>query len=241
MLAFALTLSSGGSGGIFAPSLFVGAMLGGFLAQVSHQPSAAFVVVGMAAVFGGAARVPIAAMLMVTEMTGGYHLLVAAGLAVMLSYLVQVTIAGPLKYKTLYEQQVRVRADSPAHYVEQLECAINLLERCQVCMPPTCSHLDLRALLASGIPVDLPDGKRLAIGILKRKSPYIGKLVMESFPLDGHQQLQVVALFRQGHMLLPHSRLMFHNGDRLLVVTTPEAWDRLTEHFTPLVPGPLSK
>jgi CIC family chloride channel protein len=234
MLAFALTLSSGGSGGIFAPSLFVGAMLGGFLAQLSHQPSAAFVVVGMAAVFGGAARVPIAAMLMVTEMTGGYHLLVAAGLAVMLSYVVQVTITGPLKYKSLYEQQVRVRADSPAHYVEQLESAINLLQTYQVSVPSTCSHLDLRALLASGIPVDLPDGKRLAIGILKRKSPYVGKLVMESFPLDGHQQLQVVALFRQGHMLLPHSRLTFHDGDRLLVVTTPEAWDRLSQHFTPL-------
>jgi CIC family chloride channel protein len=234
MLAFALTLSSGGSGGIFAPSLFVGAMLGGFLAQVSHQPSAAFAVVGMAAVFGGAARVPIAAMLMVTEMTGGYHLLVAAGLAVMLSYVVQVTITGPLKYKSLYEQQVRVRADSPAHYVEQLESAMNLLKTWQVCMPPTCSHLDLQALLASGIPVDLPDGKRLAFGILKPKSPYVGKLVLESFPLDGHQQLQVVALFRQGHILLPHSRLMFHGGDRLLVVTTPEAWDRLSEHFTPL-------
>jgi CIC family chloride channel protein len=241
MLAFALTLSSGGSGGIFAPSLFVGAMLGGFLAQLSHQPSAAFVVVGMAAVFGGAARVPIAAMLMVTEMTGGYHLLVAAGLAVMLSYVVQVTITGPLKYKTLYEQQVRVRADSPAHYVEQVECAVNLLERCQVCMPPTCTHLDLQALLASGIPVDLPDGKRLAIGTLKRKSPYVGKLVMESFPLDGDQQLEVVALFRQGHMLLPHSRLMFHNGDRVLVVATPEAWERLSEHFAPVVPGPAGR
>jgi CIC family chloride channel protein len=236
-LAFALTLSSGGSGGIFAPSLFVGAMLGGFLAQLSHQPSAAFVVVGMAAVFAGAARVPIAAMLMVTEMTGGYHLLVAAGLAVMLSYVVQVTITGRLKYKTLYEQQVRVRADSPAHYVEQVECAVNLLERCQVCMPPTCSHLDLQALLASGVPVDLPDGKRLAIGTLKRKSPYVGKLVMESFPLDGDGELEVVALFRQGHMLLPHSRLMFHDGDRLLAVTTPEAWERLSEHFTPSVPG----
>ncbi|MBV8864833.1 MAG: chloride channel protein [Acidobacteriaceae bacterium] len=73
MVAFALTISSGGSGGVFAPTLFGGAMLGGFLAAPCHQPSAAFVVVGMAAVFGAAARVPVAALLMVTEMTGGFH------------------------------------------------------------------------------------------------------------------------------------------------------------------------
>jgi CIC family chloride channel protein len=234
LIAFSLTLSSGGSGGIFAPSLFVGAMLGGFLAQISNQPSAPFVVVGMAAVFGGAARVPIAAMLMVTEMTGGYNLLVAAGLAVMLSYVAQVTLTSPLKYKSLYEQQVPVRADSPAHYVEQLECAINLLQTQQVSVSPSCSHLDLQALLASGVPIDLPDGKQLAIGVLKRKSPYVGKLVMESFPVDGQRDIRVVAVFREGHMLLPHAQLAFREGDRMLAVTTPEAWGRLSEHFTPL-------
>jgi CIC family chloride channel protein len=209
-------------------------MLGGFLARISNQPSAAFVVVGMAAVFGGAARVPIAAMLMVTEMTGGYNLLVAAGLAVMLSYLAQVTLTSPLKYKSLYEQQVPVRADSPAHYVEQLECAINLLQTQQVSVSPSCSHLNLQALLASGIPIDLPDGKQLAIGVLKRKSRYVGKLVMESFPVDGQQEIRVVALFREGHMLLTHAQLTFHEGDRMLVVTTPEAWGRLSKHFVPL-------
>lgn len=232
MIAFGLTLSSGGSGGVFAPSLFVGAMLGGFLAQVSHQPAAPFVVVGMAAVFGGAARVPIAAMLMVTEMTGGYNLLVAAGLAVMLSYVVQVAITAPLKYKSLYEQQVPVRADSPAHYVEQLECAINLLETCQICVPPTCSHLDLRALLASGIPVDLPDGKRLALGALKPKSPYVGRSIQESFPVNGQGGLVVVAVFRQGQTLLPHSDLILQGEDQLLVFSLPEGWSQLEPHLS---------
>ena len=72
--AFALTVSSGGSGGIFAPCLFVGAMLGGFLAKVCGQPSTAFVIVGIVAVFGAAARVSFATALMVAEMTGGYRL-----------------------------------------------------------------------------------------------------------------------------------------------------------------------
>lgn len=109
LIAMALTVASGGSGGVFAPSLFVGGMLGGVLADLLDQNSAAFVVVGMAAVFSGAGRVPIATLFMVTEMTGGYHLLAPAALVVALSYLVQVTLSHPLKYKSLYEAQVTSR------------------------------------------------------------------------------------------------------------------------------------
>ena len=45
IIAFALTVSSGGSGGVFAPTLFVGAMLGGFMSSSLHLPSATFVIV----------------------------------------------------------------------------------------------------------------------------------------------------------------------------------------------------
>ena len=86
MVAMSFTVASGGSGGVFAPSLYIGAMLGGACAAVADLPSASFVVVGMAAVFAGAAHVPFATMMMVTEMTGGYTLLVPAALAVLLSY-----------------------------------------------------------------------------------------------------------------------------------------------------------
>jgi CIC family chloride channel protein len=133
MLAFALTVSSGGSGGVFAPSLFVGAMVGGLMAKLFHQPSAAYVIVGMGAVFGGAARVPIATLLMVTEMTGGYKLLVPAALAVMLSYFVQTILSSPLKYKSLYEAQMASRAESPAHYMENFCIALNLMCKPWVC------------------------------------------------------------------------------------------------------------
>jgi len=54
--------------------------------------------VGMAAVFAGAAHVPIASLMMVTEMTGGYTLLVPAALAVMVSYLVQRRLAHGVKW-----------------------------------------------------------------------------------------------------------------------------------------------
>jgi CIC family chloride channel protein len=234
MLAFSLSVSSGGSGGVFAPSLYVGAMLGGLLANLFEQPAAPFVIVGMAAVFAGAARVPVATMLMVTEMTGGYHLLPAASLAVVLSYLVQAALSAHLKYRSLYEAQVPGRADSPAHHLEHVESAIHLLQTQRISMPQSVSHLDLRALLASGIPVDLPDGKRLALGVLKPQSPYVGTSIQESFPLDDQEDLEIVAVFRQGHTLLPHSGLVLKAADRLLVLTTEEVWKGLESHLAPL-------
>jgi CIC family chloride channel protein len=109
ILTMSFTVSSGGSGGILVPSMFVGGMLGGVFANVFNQPYAAFVIVGMAAVFSGAARVPIATLFMVTEMTGGYHLLAPAALVVTLSYLVQVTMTSSMKYRTMQESQVPSR------------------------------------------------------------------------------------------------------------------------------------
>jgi CIC family chloride channel protein len=76
------TISSGGSGGVFAPSLFIGAMLGGCVGTLSQQLFPAlvpdvtpFVIVGMGAFFAGVANAPIASLMMVCELTGAYELL----------------------------------------------------------------------------------------------------------------------------------------------------------------------
>jgi CIC family chloride channel protein len=127
MIAMSFTIGSGGSGGVFAPTLFIGAMLGGTCAVLVHQPPAPFVIVGMAAVFAGAAHVPIATMMMVTEMTGGYTLLVPAALAVVISYLVQMRLSARAPYRSVYEAQVMSRGDSPAHHERHLEIARRIL------------------------------------------------------------------------------------------------------------------
>lgn len=99
MVATSLTIGIGGSGGVFAPSLFVGGMLGtafGFVAQAAFPGLAlspgAFGLVGMAAVFAAASHAPIAAALIVFELTGEYAvilpLLVAVALATGLSHLI---------------------------------------------------------------------------------------------------------------------------------------------------------
>ncbi|MDE3095658.1 MAG: chloride channel protein [Chloroflexota bacterium] len=115
ILTTSLTIGSGGAGGDFAPVLYVGAMLGGGVWGLLHghvpglPPTAApFVIVGMMALLGGAAKAPLAVMIMVAEMTGEFSMIVPAMLAAGLAYLV----SGDT---TLYEEQRKTRADSPAH------------------------------------------------------------------------------------------------------------------------------
>nr|CBH39720.1 probable voltage gated chloride channel [uncultured archaeon]CBH39880.1 putative voltage-gated chloride channel [uncultured archaeon] len=125
------TIGSGGSGGVFAPSLVIGAMLGGLFGGVSHfffpeiiteTTMSAFVVVGMAAFFAGAAKVPIAAILMISEMAGSYSLLVP----LMLTSVVAYALSGGW---TIYEKQVKTRKESPAH---RREFMVDLLEGIRV-------------------------------------------------------------------------------------------------------------
>jgi CIC family chloride channel protein len=85
--------SSGGSGGIFAPSLFMGAMLGGavgYLDVIVFHHSAdsigAFAVVGMGAVFAGIVRAPMTSVLIIFEMTGGYGLVLPLMIANMTAF-----------------------------------------------------------------------------------------------------------------------------------------------------------
>ena len=220
IVALALTISSGGSGGVFAPGLFVGAMLGGAIAKIFHQPDAAFVIVGMAAVFAGAARVPIATLLMVTEMTGGYQLLVPAALAIIVGYVVQKEFSVKLKYHSLYEGQVEGRSDSPAHQVEHLETAIQLLAKRQVHIPETISHFDLRTLLETGLPLDLPGNRRLVIRPVTKDSVFAGKQALECCPSDNDEEVDLVAVFRDKQIIFPREETYLKAGDRLLLIAS---------------------
>jgi CIC family chloride channel protein len=105
MLATSLTIGSGGSGGVFAPSLFVGSMFGGAFGSIVHSlfptvtaTSGAFALVGMAAVFGGAARAPITSVLILFEMTDDYRLI----LPLMLATVVSTILAEHLDRESIY-------------------------------------------------------------------------------------------------------------------------------------------
>jgi CIC family chloride channel protein len=105
LLATSLTLGSGGSGGIFAPSLFIGAMTGGALGSFVHsmfpfstgQPGA-YALVGMGAVVAGTTRAPITAILILFELTNNYKIILPLMIACILSTLV----SARLKRGTIY-------------------------------------------------------------------------------------------------------------------------------------------
>lgn len=220
-LAFALTVSSGGSGGVFAPCLFVGAMLGGLLGKLFGQPPAAFVIVGIVAVFGAAARVPFATLLMVAEMTGGYQLLVPAAVALTVSCSIQVTLSNRLKYNSLYEAQVPTRADSPAHHVEHVRIALSLLRDKQIPVGAEMAHLSLVDLLESGIPLELPDGGRLDVVEVSGDSSLIGKQATPQCLAETLPQAEIIAVIRAGQVLLADSQHRLAPPDKLLVILRP--------------------
>jgi CIC family chloride channel protein len=234
MAAFALTVGSGGSGGVFAPSLFVGAMLGGAFAIVLHQAPAVFAVVGMAAVFGAAARVPIATMLMVTEMAGGYHLLVPAGLAVMIAYMLQVRLSQPLRYRSLYEGQVPTRRDSPAHYLEHIQVALNLLGRRDLPIADQMGHLDLLRMLRSRVRFDLPGGREITLGRIGDDSPAAKKTLGDLYRELKDTDFEVIAIMRREHVLLPHRETRLEPGDRLVMITSPRSREPVARYIEPV-------
>ena len=111
MLATSLTLGMGFVGGVFAPSLFIGGTLGaafGTLVAPSYAPAAGvFGVIGMGAVFAGAARAPMTAVLLIIEMTGQHALL----LPLMLATVLATFISRFLSRGTLFTEELRRRGE----------------------------------------------------------------------------------------------------------------------------------
>ena len=94
LIAVSLTLGSGGSGGIFAPALFMGAMLGAafaivgdFLFPALALSPGAYALVGMGAVFSASAHAPITAVLILFELTGDYHIILPLMITVVVATL----------------------------------------------------------------------------------------------------------------------------------------------------------
>lgn len=221
-VAMTCTVSSGGSGGVFAPTLFVGAMLGGLTAALFHQPPAPLVIVGMAAVFAGAAHVPIATMMMVTEMTGGYSLLVPSTFAVLLSYLVQVRLLRGERIRGLYEAQVLTRADSPAHHERHLEIALRILRE-KGLGPEESDDRQLLDAVQAGFAPSLPGDRRFFMGRLWDGSGLTGNALGEVRQRLSEQGIFVLAVLRDEHMVAPRLDTVFRATDGVILVVEPGA------------------
>ncbi len=105
LLATSITIGSGGSGGVFAPSLYLGVMTGGFFGMVVHHlfpnvtaSPGAYSIVGMGAVVSATTHGPLAAILILFEMTGSYEII----LPLMFSCIIATIAGGQLMKESIY-------------------------------------------------------------------------------------------------------------------------------------------
>jgi CIC family chloride channel protein len=111
-----LTIGSGGSGGVFGPSMVIGGCGGGALGILLNNvfpagympPPASFVIVGMAGFFAAAAKTPLSTLVMVSELTGNYNLLLPTLWVCTIAFLLS-------DEQSIYSSQVQSRSRSPAH------------------------------------------------------------------------------------------------------------------------------
>jgi CIC family chloride channel protein len=115
VVATSISATSHAPGGMFGPSVVIGGMVGGAFGMAFHEmvpliatePSS-YMLVGMACFVGGVTNAPISTLVMASEMTGSYELLVPTMLAQVITYSLT-------RKSVLYRQQVATRRDSPAH------------------------------------------------------------------------------------------------------------------------------
>ncbi|MCJ7627755.1 MAG: chloride channel protein, partial [Longimicrobiales bacterium] len=110
ILATSVTLGAGGSGGVFAPALFIGAMAGGAFGRVANQflpsltaPPGAYALVGMAALFAAAAHAPITGIIILFEMTDNYRIILPLMFAVVVAHL----MASAIYQDSIYSIKLR--------------------------------------------------------------------------------------------------------------------------------------
>ncbi len=130
VFATALTLGAGGVGGIFAPSLFIGASLGYVFARfamalgIEVSSSSPFILTGMAGLMAGVMHAPLTAIFMIAEITGGYHLFIPLMMVSAISFVVTRTIMP----HSIYTVQLAARGDLLTHNKDQVILTLLKLE-----------------------------------------------------------------------------------------------------------------
>ncbi len=117
VFASSLTTGSGGIGGVFAPSLFIGAFAGYFIASIFNLyfgttlPAANFVLAGMAGVMSGIMHTPVTSIFLIAEFSSGYQLLIPLMITSIASYLV----VKPFEKHSIYSRQLAELGELKTH------------------------------------------------------------------------------------------------------------------------------
>lgn len=175
ILASGMTLGSGGSGGVFAPSLFVGACLGGAFGMILEKVlpgqtahSGAYALVGMGAVLAGTTHAPITAIIMLFELTSNYTII----LPLMLSCIISVVISSKIQPTSIFTTRllrkgIRLRGSSEAELMRATKVR-RILRPFPETMPPCTPFDDIirRALRGSLSHQYIVDDENRPLGVI---------------------------------------------------------------------------
>ena len=174
LVACSLTIGIGGSGGVFAPSLFCGAMAGAAFGDIVHviAPQAggsagAYALVGMGAVFAGAARAPITAVVIMFELTGEYTIILPLMLAIVLA----TSVSELVSRDTIYTRKLLRRGidvDEPADAAMRRRSASTVMVK-----PPQALFADTTLATAAAI---FSQSGEAALPVIDRTGRYQGNL-----------------------------------------------------------------
>lgn len=163
ILATSISLGSGGSGGIFAPSLFIGSMVGGAFGSLVHRifptitaPLGAYSLVGMGAVVAGTTHGPMSAILILFEMTDDYKII----LPLMIACIISSLLASQLKRESIYtlklfRRGVDVRAGKDVNVLRSLPVRDFMSEDVET-VPENMSLTELRSFVSKSVHYAFP-------------------------------------------------------------------------------------
>jgi CIC family chloride channel protein len=227
-----LSIGSGGSGGVFGPAVVIGGALGGatgILCQrlfplLPVQPGA-FALVGMAGFFAGAANTPISTIIMISEMTGNYNLLVPSMLVCILAYVL-------CRRFNLYQKQLPSRFQAPSQIanmasavLRQLGVAQSLAKRPDEATVVVPRNLELRSLMrhfarSSQACLPVVDSQQRLTGMIDTRDlrRIIGETGLDDLVLAQDIEMPATTVTRADSLLTAMRRMIVSHNDELVVV-----------------------
>lgn len=179
LVATVISYASGGAGGIFAPSLFMGAMLGGafgaldvYVFDHQHAEVGSFALVGMGAVFAGVVRAPITSVLIILEMTAGYGLTLPLMISNMMAYGMARHLRPLPIYEALLEQDgIHLKPKKQPDPIDGLSIERVKLDPAQVVFTANARVTELLALAEEA-------GRQEVFPVLDANRQYVGMITL---------------------------------------------------------------
>jgi chloride channel protein, CIC family len=182
IIATAVCYSSGNAGGIFGPSLFIGAMIGGAVGSVAHHffpestaGAGAYALVGMGTAFAGIVRTPLTSVIMIFEMTRDYSIIVPLMISNLISFMVSYRLQRQPIYEALAHQEgVTLPSDELREQVSRLQIGKIMGGTYQVLSPDETLEVARGVMVAAGEKsmVVAGDGSIWGVLTLKRIDEY---------------------------------------------------------------------